>query len=178
MKLNSLTLNPDNPRYITEDKLEQLKKSIKDFPEMLKLRPIIHKDGIIIAGNMRFRALLSLGFQDAPDEYFKDAKELSEDKIREFVVKDNLPFGSWEWETLSNEWDEEELAEWGLDVDRFGDLEMPEDDELLGEDKGKPPTMKITFETPEQLQKAENDIQELIDRKYDGAFYSVSCGEI
>jgi hypothetical protein len=91
-------------------------------------------------------------------------------------VKDNVGFGEWDWDVLANEWDVEELAHWGLDLPIFA--EEPSMDELIGEEKNKPATMKITFESPEQLQKAEIDIQELLDRKYKGAYFSVSAGEI
>ena len=77
---------------------------------------------------------------------------------------------------LANEWDAEELGEWGLDVPNY--LEMPSDEDLIGEEQNKPATMKITFESPEQLQKAEIDIQELLDCKYSGAYFSVSAGEL
>jgi hypothetical protein len=104
------------------------------------------------------------------------ADDWTEDKRREFTIKDNVGFGEWEWDQLANEWDVELLVDWGLDV--WQQSEEPSMDDLIGEDKNKPATMKITFTSPEQLQKAEIDIQELIDRKYQGAFFSVSAGEI
>ena len=145
---------------------------------MMALRPIvIDAENVILGGNMRFRALQDLGFKDVPDRWVKKADELTEEQKREFIIKDNSGFGAWDWDALANEWDAEQLSEWGLDMpDWTGD--EPDIDDLIGEDKDKPPTMKITFESPEQLQKAEIDIQELLDRKYEGAYFSVSAGEI
>jgi len=101
---------------------------------------------------------------------------LNEEQQRAFIIKDNVGFGEWDWDALANEWDAEQLADWGLDVWKVE--EEPSLDELIGEEKNKPASMKITFESPEQLQKAEIDIQELLDRKYSGAYFSVSAGEI
>jgi hypothetical protein len=101
---------------------------------------------------------------------------LNEEQQRAFIIKDNVGFGEWDWDALANEWDAEQLDEWGLDVWKVE--EEPSLDELIGEEKNKPASMKITFESPEQLQKAEIDIQELLDRKYKGAYFSVSAGEL
>lgn len=178
MKLSEIKANPNNPRVIRDDKFEKLKNSIENFPQMLALRPIVvDADGIILGGNMRLRALQDLGYKDIPDEWVKKADELTPEQQREFIIKDNVGFGQWEWDMLANEWDSEQLSEWGMDVPDWASDE-PDMDDLVGEDKNKPPTMKITFESPEQLQKAEIDIQELLDRKYEGAYFSVSAGEI
>ena len=164
--------NPDNPRTITDTKFQQLVKSVKDFPQMLEVRPIAFKTGyVVLGGNMRLRACKAAGLKQVPAI---DCSEMTEAQQREFVIKDNVGFGDWDWQVIQADWPEAE--EWGLEVP--GVLEMPSDDELIREDKNKPPIMKITFESPEQLQQAENDIQELIDRKYKGAFYSVSAGEL
>jgi len=178
MKLKDIKANPNNPRVIRDDKFEKLRNSIESFPQMMALRPIvIDAENVILGGNMRFRALQDLGFKDVPDRWVKKADELTEEQKREFIIKDNSGFGAWDWDALANEWDAEQLSEWGLDMpDWTGD--EPDIDDLIGEDKDKPPTMKITFESPEQLQKAEIDIQELLDRKYEGAYFSVSAGEI
>jgi hypothetical protein len=178
MKVKDIKPNPNNPRVIRDDKFEKLRNSIEGFPQMMALRPIVvDVDNVILGGNMRFRALQDLGYKEIPDEWVKKADELTEEQKREFIIKDNSGFGSWDWDALANEWDSEQLSEWGLDMpDWAGD--EPDMDDLIGEDKNKPPTMKITFESPEQLQKAEIDIQELLDRKYEGAYFSVSAGEI
>ena len=178
MKLKDIKPNPNNPRVIRDDKFEKLRNSIESFPQMMALRPIVvDADNVILGGNMRFRALQDLGYKEVPDDWVKKADELTEEQKREFIIKDNSGFSSWDWDALANEWDSEQLIEWGLDMpDWAGD--EPDMEDLIGEDKNKPPTMKITFESPEQLQKAEIDIQELLDRKYEGAYFSVSAGEI
>lgn len=166
--------NPDNPRHIKDDKFKKLVTSIKDFPQMLELRPIVvDSDGIILGGNMRLKACQAAGLKEVPVIY---ADQLTEDQKREFIIKDNVGFGEWDWDVLANEWDATELEEWGLDV--WTPEEEPPLDELIGEEKNKPATMKITFESPEQLQQAEIDIQELLDRKFPGSYFSVSAGEI
>jgi ParB-like chromosome segregation protein Spo0J len=128
---------------------------------------------IVLGGNMRLKACKQAGLKEIPVIF---ADDLTEEQQREFIIKDNVGFGEWDWDMIANEWDSEELEEWGLDVVRF-DPE-PSLDELIGEEKNKPATMKITFESPEQLQQAEIDIQELLDRKYQGAYFSVSAGEL
>ena len=173
VKLSEVKLNPNNPRLIKDDKFKKLVQSIKDFPEMLNIRPIVvNSDMVILGGNMRYKACKEAGLKEVP----VIITNLSEDKQREFLIKDNTSGGEWDWEVLANEWDNEQLEAWGLDIPIF-DLE-PSYEDLIGEEKNKPATMKITFESPEQLQKAEIDIQELLDRKYKGAYFSVSAGEI
>jgi len=174
VKLSQLKSNPNNPRIIKDDKFRKLVTSITEFPEMLEARPIVcDPDGVVLGGNMRLKACREAGLKEVP-AYVVTWEEA---KQREFIIKDNVGYGEWDWDILANEWDAAKLEEWGLDV-----WQLPEDeptlDELLGEDKNKPATMKITFKDVEHLQDAENEIQELIDRKYPGAFYSVSAGEI
>jgi hypothetical protein len=179
MKLSKIKPNPDNPRIVKDDKFKKLVKSIKEFPKMMELRPmVIDSEGIVLGGNMRLKALKELGYKDIPPEWVKFAKDLTEEEKKRFIIADNVGFGLWDWEQLANEWDEEQLIDWGLDIPNYEDLEEPDFEDLTGEDKNKPPTMKITFKSPEQLQKAETDIQELIDRKFKGAFYSVNCGDV
>jgi hypothetical protein len=104
------------------------------------------------------------------------ADDLTPEQQAEFIIKDNVGFGEWDWDILANEWDADTLSEWGLNVIAF--IEEPSMDELIGEEKNKPATLKITFTSPEQLQKAEIDIQELLDRKYPKAYFTVSAGEL
>jgi len=114
MRINELKPNESNPRIIKDGKFKKLVKSIKDFPEMLELRPIvIDEDNIILGGNMRYRACIEAGLKDVP---VKIAKGLTEEQKQEFIVKDNVGFGEWEWDMLGNEWDNVKLGEWGLDV--------------------------------------------------------------
>lgn len=114
VSIDKLKPNPDNPRIIKDDKFKKLVQSIKDFPEMLKLRPIVvDKDMVVLGGNMRLRALKDAGVKDVEVII---ADNLTDDQKREFIIKDNVGFGEWDWETLANEWDAERLGEWGLDV--------------------------------------------------------------
>lgn len=174
VKITEIKSNPNNPRVIKDEKFHKLCESIKAFPKMLELRPIVvNDDMVVLGGNMRLKALRHLGLKEAP---IIKASDLTDDQQRQFIIKDNAGFGEWDWDMIANEWDTDELEEWGIDVPVF--MEEPSMDELIGEEKNKPATMKITFESTEQLQKAEIDIQELLDRKYKGAYFSVSVGEI
>lgn len=174
VKITEVKSNPKNPRLIKDDKFKKLVKSIQEFPQMLELRPIVvDENNIVLGGNMRLKACKEAGLKEV---YIVKAENLTEQQKDEFIVKDNVGFGEWDWDMLANEWDTEKLDEWGLDLPVI--MEEPSLDELIGEEKNKPATMKITFKTVEQLQEAENDIQELIDRKYNGSFYSISAGEV
>jgi ParB-like chromosome segregation protein Spo0J len=174
INISELTVNPNNPRVIKDEKFEKLVQSVKEFPDMLKLRPIVvDENNVILGGNMRFKACKAAKLKQV---YVMQANELTEAQKREFIIKDNVSGGEWDWAMLQNEWDTEQLDAWGVDVPIFET--EPSYEDLIGEEKNKPATMKITFESPEQLQKAEIDIQELIDRKYKGAYFSVSAGEI
>jgi ParB-like chromosome segregation protein Spo0J len=171
--INKIKSNPNNPRVIKDDKFKKLVQSLKDLPEMAQVRPIVvNQDMIVLGGNMRLKAMKEAGWKEAPVAVV----DWDEDKQRQFIIKDNVGFGEWDWDMLANEWDAESLGEWGLDVPII--MSEPSMDELIGEDKNKPATLKITFTSPEQLQKAEIDIQELLDRKYPDAYFSVSAGEI
>jgi ParB-like chromosome segregation protein Spo0J len=173
INIKEIKSNPNNPRVLKDDKFKKLVQSLKEFPEMANVRPIVvNTDMIVLGGNMRLRAMQEAGWKKAPVQIV----DWSIEKQNEFIIKDNVGFGEWDWDVLANEWNESELTEWGLDLPLF-DSE-PSLDELIGEEKNKPATMKITFESPEQLQKAEIDIQELLDRKYPKSYFSVSAGEI
>jgi len=116
VKISEVKLNPNNPRLIKDDKFKKLVQSIKDFPEMLNIRPIVvNQDMIILGGNMRYKACKEAGLKEIPIII----TDLSEDKQREFLIKDNTSGGEWNWEVLANEWDAEQLKDWGLDVLMF-----------------------------------------------------------
>jgi ParB-like chromosome segregation protein Spo0J len=120
-----IKLNPNNPRIIKDDKFKKLVQSIKDFPEMLDIRPIVvNKDGIILGGNMRFKACLEAGIKEPP---FK-VVDLTEDQQKEFLIKDNVSGGEWDWEALASEWDVEQLDSWGLDMPSVKEIESQEND--------------------------------------------------
>lgn len=130
IKLSTLKPNPNNPRIIKDDKFKKLVASIKDFPKMMALRPIItDENNIVLGGNMRLKALQELGYKELPPEWVKKEKDLTEEEKKEFIIKDNVGFGEWEWSTLANEWDAEQLTDWGLDIPGFDT-----DEEETGED--------------------------------------------
>ena len=113
-KLYKIKSNPNNPRLIKDDKFHKLVKSIKEFPEMLKLRPIVvNDDMIVLGGNMRLKACKEAGLKEAP---IIKASELTAEQQREFIIKDNVGFGEWDWDFIANEWDAEQLNDWGLDL--------------------------------------------------------------
>ena len=117
MKLSEIKLNPNNPRVIKDEKFAKLVKSITEFPKMMALRPIvINNDNVVLGGNMRLKALKTIGYKDIPDEWVKRADDLTEEESRRFIIADNVGFGEHDWEMLANEWDVEELGEWGLDI--------------------------------------------------------------
>jgi len=116
VKIQEVKLNPNNPRLIKDDKFKKLVQSIKDFPEMLNIRPIVvNQDMIILGGNMRYKACKEAGLKEVP----VIITDLSEEKQREFLIKDNTSGGEWDWEVLANEWDSEQLESWGLDIPNF-----------------------------------------------------------
>ena len=178
VNISQVKPNPKNPRIIKDGKFQKLVKSIQEFPDMLNKRPLVvftdvDNKYVVLGGNMRLKACKEIGLKEIP---IIVADEWTEEQKNEFLIKDNVGFGEWDWDSLANEWDAEKLDDWGLDLPIL--MNEPSLDELIGEEKNKPASMKITFKTVEQLQEAENDIQELIDRKYNGAFYSVSAGEL
>ena len=117
MKLSEIKPNPNNPRVIKDYQFEKLCKSIQEFPKMMELRPIIVDDNnTVLGGNMRLRALQKLGYKDIPDTWVKKASELTEEEKRRFVIADNVNAGEWDWDTLANEWDANELEDWGIDI--------------------------------------------------------------
>lgn len=114
LKISKVLPNPENPRVIKDHKYKALVKSIKEFPKMLEIRPIVvNSDMIILGGNMRLRACQEAGLKDIPVII---AKDLTESEQREFTIKDNVSFGEWDWDALANDWDDSELNDWGLDV--------------------------------------------------------------
>jgi DNA modification methylase len=129
VKISDIKTNPNNPRLIKDDKFKKLVKSIQEFPQMLEIRPIVvNQDMIVLGGNMRLKACKEAGLKEIPIIY---ADDLTEDQQRQFIIKDNVGFGEWDWEMIANEWDAEQLDEWGLDVPDFTPneiLEAEEDD--------------------------------------------------
>jgi hypothetical protein len=129
VKVSKLKLNPDNPRVIKGYKFEKLVQSIQEFPEMLKLRPIVvDENNIILGGNMRYKASVEAGLKEV---YAIQADNLSEKQKREFIIKDNVGFGEWDWDMLANKWDTDSLKDWGLDLNIDNAInELEEDDDI------------------------------------------------
>ena len=114
IKIYKIKGNPKNPRIIKNDKFKKLVKSIQEFPEMLEKRPIVvDEDMMVLGGNMRLKASKEAGLKEV---WIDIAKGWTQEQKDEFIVKDNVGFGEWEWDILANEWDSVILAEWGVDV--------------------------------------------------------------
>lgn len=123
--IRKLKPNPTNPRVLRDEKFAKLVQSIRDFPDMLNKRPIIavtDTDGklMVLGGNMRLRACIDLKMKEVPVIL---ADEWTEEQRREFIIKDNVGFGEWDWDQLANEWDAGELADWGLDFPKVPDFD-------------------------------------------------------
>lgn len=126
MKVSQLKPNPNNPRVIKDDKFRKLVESLRSFPEMMEKRPMVcvtDADGKLfpLGGNMRLRAIQELGMKEIPDTWVMIADDWTEDKRREFTIKDNVGFGEWDWDALANEWDSGLLEEWGVSLPIFDD---------------------------------------------------------
>jgi len=136
VSINTVKKNKDNPRIIKDDKFEKLVNSIKEFPQMLEIRPIVVNDDLmVLGGNMRLKACKEAGLDEV---FIIKANDLTEEQQKEFIVKDNVGFGEWDWEMIAEEWDEEKLEEWGLDVwhdqeEEETVLEAEEDDYEMNE---------------------------------------------
>ena len=114
VKTKDIIANDTNPRVIKDDKFKKLVQSIKDFPQMLQLRPIVvNDDMVVLGGNMRLRAVQEVGLKEVP---IIKASDLTPEQQKEFIIKDNVGFGEWDWDVLANEWEPELLSAWGLDV--------------------------------------------------------------
>lgn len=131
MNIKEIKPNPNNPRLIKDHKFKQLVKSIQDFPQMLELRPIvIDENNMVLGGNMRLKACIEAGMTDVPVIH---ANNLSEAQKKEFIVKDNVGYGEWDWNALANEWNIEDLDNWGLDIPAFANNDIEESkDNVIG----------------------------------------------
>jgi ParB-like chromosome segregation protein Spo0J len=116
VKITEVIANPNNPRLIKDDKFKKLVKSIQDFPDMLNVRPIVvNKDMVVLGGNMRLKAIKEAGLK----EINVDIVDWNEQQQKEFIVKDNVGYGEWDWDDLANNWNAQELTDWGLDIPNF-----------------------------------------------------------
>jgi DNA modification methylase len=125
--IKQVKMNPNNPRVIKDEKFNKLVQSIREFPEMLSIRPIVvNDDMVVLGGNMRLKACKEVGLKQV---HIIKASNLTEDQQREFIIKDNVGFGEWDWQQLASEWDAEELDKWGLDVPNLDIAEVLEAEE-------------------------------------------------
>ena len=132
VKLTDIKPNPNNPRLVKDDKFAKLVQSIKDFPQMLDIRPIVvNKDMIVLGGNMRLKACKEAGLTEIP---IIKAEELTEEQQREFIIKDNIGYGEWDWNVIANEWDTDKLEEWGMNIPSFDNSEEIENELQIDEE--------------------------------------------
>ena len=159
VSISSIKENAANPRTINKHKFQKLVNSVKEFPEMLSLRPIIvNKDNVILGGNMRYKACKELGLKEV---YIIQAADLDDKQAQEFIVKDNLGFGEWDWDVLANDWDVKELEEWGLDGFPFEEEEKELND--ISDTIESSYRIEVEIENEEEQEKLYN---ELIEKGY------------
>lgn len=146
VKVSKLKKNPDNPRIIKDDKFEKLVKSIKDFPKMLEIRPIVYtSDFVVLGGNMRLEAAKAAGLSEV---WAVDASELTQEQQKEFIIKDNVGYGEWDWGELTNNWDANDLEDLGLDVPGFDSSEIDysgKNQEIDTDDFSDKMTIKLNY---------------------------------
>jgi len=173
--IKSIKTSPKNPRVIRDEKFQKLVKSIQEFPKMLDLRPIVvNKSMMVLGGNQRLKACIEAGLKEIP---ILIADELTKAEQERFIITDNVNFGDWDFSDLNANWNLESLENWGLDID-FGLEPEPSQDELIGIEKNKPATMKITFPSDGDLSICQPQIEKLLKKICPKSFYSVSSGEI
>ena len=164
--INLLKENPDNPRTITDAKFAQLIESVKNFPQMLEVRPIAFKTGfVVLGGNMRLRACKAAGLKQVPAI---DCSDMTEAQQREFILKDNIGYGSWDWEAIQTDWPEAE--EWGLDIPGFALSPDGLGEDFTLPDGDKAPFQQMTFTLADEqatvIKNAIDDIKGTDEYKY------------
>jgi ParB-like chromosome segregation protein Spo0J len=155
VKISDIKSNPNNPRLIKDDKFKKLVKSIQEFPQMLEIRPIVvNQDMIVLGGNMRLKACKEAGLKEIPIIY---ADDLTDEQQRQFIIKDNVGFGEWDWEMIANEWDAEQLDDWGMNVPAFD----PDVDYSILDDEG----------LDKQLEDMTNGVKKAIQIEFEAEHY-------
>lgn len=158
MKVEDIKENPDNPRTIKKAKFRKLVNSIQNFPQMLELRPIVvDENDVVLGGNMRLKALQEAEIMEVP---VIRAADLTEQQKKEFIIKDNVGFGDWDYDMLANEWDLDSLVEWGMDAAAFDmkDYDEPIDESEYDEEPIYPIVPRMTEKYDYVMILAENDI--------------------
>jgi hypothetical protein len=167
VKITQVRPNENNPRFIKDYKFKKLVTSIKEFPEMLKLRPIVvNSDMVVLGGNMRLKACKEAGLKEV---WILKAEELTEAQQREFIVKDNVGFGEWDWDLLANEWDSVQLEDWGMDAwKNIDDIETSDTFSLPDGDKEpfQQQTYTLADAQAEQIKNAIADVKKTEEYKY------------
>ena len=170
--IDKLKENPDNPRTISKEKFEKLKNNIAKFPKMLELRPIVYnKKNIVLGGNMRLKAIRELLAENKiklKDSYFKKAESLTESEQQQFIVLDNQEFGDWDFDSLANLFNTDELLDWGFENKDFGIGAETSFPELASGDRD--PFQQMTFiladKQAEVIKNAISEIKKTEDYKY------------
>jgi ParB-like chromosome segregation protein Spo0J len=156
VKLSEIKSNPNNPRIIKDDKFRKLVNSIQEFPKMLEIRPIVvNADMIVLGGNMRLKACKEAGLKEVPIIF---ADDLTEDEQKQFIIKDNVGFGEWDWDMLANEWEPELLEDWGLDVPSIEEYKEPND---LSDTLNQMFKIEVNCNSEEEQEKTYNKLIEL-----------------
>ena len=168
VNIKDVKLNPNNPRIIKDDKFYKLVKSIQQFPKMLEIRPVVvNDDMVVLGGNMRLKACKEAGLQQIP---IIKASELTEDEQREFIIKDNVGFGDWDWSILQQEWDMSKLKEWDLELPGFDFNETDFDENFTLKNTDKPEFGQMTFilsrEQQDIINQAITEIKKTEEYKY------------
>lgn len=158
VNIKEIKPNENNPRIISDYKFKNLVKSIKDFPEMLEKRPlVVDEDMVVLGGNMRLKALQQAGIKEV---HVDIAKDWTDEQKKEFIIKDNLSFGEWDWDILSNEWETKELDDWGMQVPYYED----EPDYSLLDDE----------DLSEQLSEMQSNVKKAIQIPFDNEDYETA----
>ena len=183
VKISKVKGNPSNPRIIKNDKFKKLVKSIQEFPEMLKLRPVVvDEDFMVLGGNMRLKASKEAGLKEV---WIDIAEGLTEEQKKEFIVKDNVGFGEWDWAMLGNEWNTIKITEWGLDVwenqdDRNeldAEVEWTGMPEFNNDDLSPKRQLIISFRNEDDIKAFANLIKQNITEKTKSLWYPIAPHE-
>jgi ParB-like chromosome segregation protein Spo0J len=164
VKISEVKNNPSNPRTIKDHKFKKLVTSIKEFPEMLEIRPIVvDENNIVLGGNMRLKASIEAGLKEI---YIVKAKNLTEKQKKEFIIKDNVSFGNWDWDILANEYETNILNDWGLDLPILDlkDLSTTLKDKSINEKTDTIFLITIKKENYEDAEKIIKDIKKLAEK--------------
>jgi len=169
--IKTVNENTENPRFIRDEKFQELKRSLEDFPQMANLRPLIlDDDNVVLGGNMRLKAMAELGWTMVP---VIKAIDLTPEQKHEFIIKDNVPFGQWDWDALANDYDQDKLIEWGLEIPGF-DLEGDFGEDFELPDGEKDPFQQMTFTLADEqatvIQNALSDMKATDEYKYAETF--------